>query len=825
MRSHKPNLVETKSLLAKLLAGENITVLHENISTGYFDLRQRELHCPMWKDMSGVIYDLLMAHEVSHGLHTPAEGWHQAIFKCPDCLAHRKNHKPVQSCVDLNFKNFINICEDARIERLIKEAYPGLQARFAKAYQELYDRDMFGIKGLADPNRLPLIDRVNLYFKFGSIMALKFSADEQPYIDRLARAETWDQTLAVARELFAKQKEEQQPENQKDDDINTAEQLQKAIKQDQEQRQQEKSEQHQTGEPEESESDESDSDEGEDTDGKPEGESDEESESDESDSDEGEDADGKPEGESDEESESDKESESDSAQASRENDQQPPYSKDPVSTDSLTDKAFREAEKDMLENIDGAIANITLPSANLKDIIIPLDEVVSSYENSKRMFFANTNDARQYDASAAAALTIFQKKNKAYVNLLVKEFEMRKNARQYLRAQTSRSGELDMRRLSQYKFTNDVFRRITEAPKGKSHGMVMFLDMSDSMSGSYTRLAVEQIITLATFCNKLAIPYDIYGFANAPYNQKKSRNKFSRGHRDLDLDKSYHGDGSFHLRTLLSSSVSSGLQRRAMRMMAFFSASHINNPTDPLDADLSALCKSESHDNILVLHSTPLVETIVASRPIIDQFKQTHHNDIVNVIYLTDGDGDGINMPCVVVDEMQRLKKWVLEAVVVKDPVTKQQLSTLNTKKPWRPGRASRDDTIMVQDIMMEMVSEVTGCRHLGYFIGDSSALRARLTKRFAPDSPVHQKASKSLAKEGFAAVPMGGFHNYYLVNSENMAANTTINVEAVSDANFSPKDLSKFISNSQFDKKRARTILSKFAQEIATQDDMEVVE
>ena len=81
------NLQTSKSILAKLLAAENITVSHQNIKTAMFNLKTRTLVCPVWKDMDGDLYDLLMGHEVGHALNTPEAGWHSAI--------HDENGKPL----------------------------------------------------------------------------------------------------------------------------------------------------------------------------------------------------------------------------------------------------------------------------------------------------------------------------------------------------------------------------------------------------------------------------------------------------------------------------------------------------------------------------------------------------------------------------------------------------------------------------------------------------------------------------------------------------------------------------------------------------------
>ena len=58
------------------------------------------------------------------------------------------------------------------------------------------------------------------------------------------------------------------------------------------------------------------------------------------------------------------------------------------------------------------------------------------------------------------SVTGFLKEYRNYIALLVQEFEMRKNASQYTRSLTAKTGELDTRNLAKYKFTNDIFRKV-----------------------------------------------------------------------------------------------------------------------------------------------------------------------------------------------------------------------------------------------------------------------------------------------------------------------------------------------------------------------------
>ncbi|MGB1036985.1 MAG: hypothetical protein ACPGYQ_07150, partial [Candidatus Puniceispirillales bacterium] len=74
-----------KSTLAKLLAKENITVQYGNYQTAWFDIKDRILGLPQWKDMGNDVTDLLIGHEVGHALFTPFEGWHDSPEKLEGC--------------------------------------------------------------------------------------------------------------------------------------------------------------------------------------------------------------------------------------------------------------------------------------------------------------------------------------------------------------------------------------------------------------------------------------------------------------------------------------------------------------------------------------------------------------------------------------------------------------------------------------------------------------------------------------------------------------------------------------------------------------------
>ena len=59
-----------KNTIAKLLAEEDIFVVHKQMETAYFDVKNRELGLPIWKEntMEAVEEELLVCHEIGHAL-------------------------------------------------------------------------------------------------------------------------------------------------------------------------------------------------------------------------------------------------------------------------------------------------------------------------------------------------------------------------------------------------------------------------------------------------------------------------------------------------------------------------------------------------------------------------------------------------------------------------------------------------------------------------------------------------------------------------------------------------------------------------------------
>ena len=386
---------EIKSQLAKLLATEDLVVENKNVETAYFNVHTRVLTLPTW-NTSASVYDLLVGHEVGHALYTPDVDW-------------SKDRKiPPQ---------FVNVVEDARIEKLMKRKNPGLSKTFWKGYGQLADEDFFNIEN-EDVNNLNLADRANLYFKIGNFIDIEFTHDEQTIMDMIFCAETFEEVLNAAEELY-KYCMEQKEKQSKIDNL------------DQHGQAGDTTEEGQTEESEER-------------------------------------APMQSEGEGENESTDDSEPDLQTTQGMG--------GGESADLDVQTMSAFDEAIKDLVEESTYENVYVELPKLDLKHVVISNSEVHKCCEEQWSDLEENPFEKVDHEFYE------FKRSAQKEVNYLVKEFECRKSASAYARASTARTGILDCTKLHTYKYNEDLFKKVTTLADGKNHGLVFVLDWSGSMS-------------------------------------------------------------------------------------------------------------------------------------------------------------------------------------------------------------------------------------------------------------------------------------------------------------------------------------------------------
>ena len=569
-------MLQKKSVLARLLANENISVQQGNYSTASFDIVNRVMRLPLWKDMSNDLYDLLVGHEVSHALHTPSD---------PNVL----------NVPNVPF-SFINIVEDIRIEKKILRKYPGLIGNFTRGYDELFEMDLFGTKD-KNLSTLPFMDKLNIKSKGRAAVEVDFTDEEKPYFDKAMAVETFDDVREVVLEIAAwlRSKNEEPEEAQSDVQVPQP--------------------------PSDEEGDQSDS--------MPSPSNDNDDGDDESESDEGDQTKEAGDDEAEKETESggspdESESKSDEDDIDETEESNPSkgaggdshsYIKDVNNgaddlDEASTEIAQQENMSDLTEVEDKLFVQ-PLSREEYETYKIPFSDVIESRE---KLLEERAISYPRRTAEAQEAWEKFQADAKPIVSLMAKEFEMRKAAYRSKRARTSTKGTLDVAKLHAYKYDDNLFKQVTTLADGKSHGLMMLVDYSGSMNNVMPAV-IRQTATLVMFCKRVGIPFQVFGFTSIRTSRKMMPN-----HK---TDLSRYDSDELSLIELYSSKMTK-------RQLEFSLKASIYQSSD-------AYYFTSRYEQ---LGNTPLNSAVMAMTYAMKDFRKENPVEKMRLITLTDGDSN-----------------------------------------------------------------------------------------------------------------------------------------------------------------------------------------
>ena len=581
--------IEIKGSLARLLATENLVVEHKQVPTASFDVAKRVLTLPMWTKASDIVYNMLVGHEVGHALYTPND---EEVFKNAPC--------PL---------GYINVTEDARIEKLMKRKYPGISKDFHGGYSELHEDDFFSVED-TDLNELTLIDRINLHFKIGAYAMMPFSPAETPLRDAVGRSETFQEAIDAAEAIYKFMKAQQAEEEKQ---------------QEEEQQQQQQTLQVPTqgggqGEQSDGEREYPDFPQGEDL------------------------------------SEGKSESQEDAPVNSFQHDvdtpdnQMQPSNKHGENTNQgygrpsievvATQESFDDASQSLADRAANEIKYATFPKkVHHEEIIVPASLIWKAAEKDweTEVEFAKESGTENPFIEVDRKFVEFSKQTSKDVNYMVKEFECKKAASAYARASVAKTGVLDTAKLHTYKFNDDVFKKVTRTPEGKNHGLVFLVDWSGSMAGEIHE-TILQIINLCQFCKKVGIPFDVYSFVvdgglcqlhagcdhMDPYYESEGVQISSRNEDEFFLDR------RFRYGNLLTSDVNQKTFNHHCKLLYrianyYRTRCHWNRvePRPPA---------------FMGLGGTPLNEALVVMQSYLGKWKSQHNVEKCHLIVLTDGE-------------------------------------------------------------------------------------------------------------------------------------------------------------------------------------------
>jgi hypothetical protein len=729
--------LDTKSILAKLIATENIQVQHNKVKTASFDTKHRVLTLPVFKNQKGDVYDMLIAHECAHALHTPTDGW--------------------AKIEDDSLRSYVNVLEDCRIDRIIQKQYPGVIKNYLNGFDILEKQNFFGTQGKDLNKELMLIDKINLFYKSSKRLPISFSSVDNGWLSKVDALKTFDDVVDLAKQLLNwQQKEVEKLKKLPDFDTHAIADNYNL--------------------------------------------NDDESE----DESNGEESSENGQGQEAEDNGEDKKDSEEQTAVNSEAKEGGGKGVAPGVLVSITNENM-ESKMSSLHDQDKSYSYFTLPKVRLNDMIVSNDKFLN---NMRKHILDCTkkypSDAIYYNW-LKNAYKQFKNENKKTVMYLVKEFEMKKAATAYKRASTDKTGTIDPLKLKDYKFSDDIFKRLTITPDAKNHGMIMLLDWSGSMCDSIKQ-TTEQLMNLVWFCQKVNIPYEVYFFTSEIGESAWDKNRQSKQGGEVFTYK--YGDAIMdkcHLVCIANNRMKKTKLDESLMYVWSMALSYDGRYSSGFNRQWEGdnfNCPPEYY-----LGSTPLNQAIVALNEMIPIFKNKNKIEKMSVITLTDG---GAN--------------WCFGSTMGDDGKTNIEHGATPVIKIGKKSYTTKDNNRFYRSneytgLLLDILRQRHGVSTIGFFV--TKKLRTWDMDSYIGDYKNYQdkelkraKIKSSMTKNRFAQVPQVGYSKYFLLNGKKMAVENT-NLNSIND-NMKSAGIAKVFKKSMKGRIASRILLNQFIQEVA---------
>lgn len=633
---------------------------------------------------------------------------------------------------NVEFKNVVNIVEDVRIEKLIQQKYPGTIRAFRSGYDELEKSNLFGTVG-RDITEYGLLDRLNIHFKVGHFgyVNVPFSDKERVWLDRVNICKTFTEVLSLAKELmeFVEKNEESQgkskpSQNGESSEYEVTEGDEQVSAQPQEQG--DKSGMYRASP-------------------------------------------------NDERQNNNDNEESEESKSSSDKPQEHSRGKVIVETQRHFDKAIQDlVAKNVKSN-----AYVNLPNTELDKIIVPYKRVHTQIREYYSKYYPQVFDW------AGKHVHTFKNNSKNVVNQMANIFEMKKKARLDIRALTSKTGTLDMNRVHSYRYNDDVFKKVTTIPQGKSHGLVMFIDLSSSM---YENIAgtFEQLLNLVLFCRRVNIPFEVYGFTDT-YCAREGLVSHPRKYGTL------YFDDRFCLRQYFTNRMTGvefndALQNIMCMMQYYNRTTYTGLPTQEQ------------------LNCTPLNPAIISGISVVNAFRDKNNLDIVNTIFLTDGeDTHGLTYTDDNGNDTYVGESYWTSRYSTANQNSRNYIRDLKTRKQWLIDNSTTT--------LLNIMREQTGAKVIGFFLAKKRDAQGRI-EQMTQDRKRSDALMDSYKKNKFAEINnVDGYDAYYIIPSGSGLNVTSDEFESEVDTNIDWQD-----------EKQAKKIMRSVQKEFATQMSQKMV-
>jgi hypothetical protein len=751
----------TNDLSTRLLAQENLLINRAPVKTASFDVKNRILTLPMWQNMTAEIEEMLKAHEVGHAIYTDYQLFEQQAAKA---------HVPFA---------ILNVLEDARIEKLMKRKYPGLRKTFNAGYTQLNELDFFSLAN-RDVSTLNLVDRINLWFKVGYNSGVRFSVAEKYLVERAEKLETIDNVCSLGRAIhdFIKRENERKRKEMENDS-----EYQKLKREEQKDNEQDELEELMLEGQEEFD-----------------------------DNDWASDVEYSDPEETEEEVTEEQEEINVKGNQTADTQEKEEITELNENVESITQNAFAEKLADSADT-STRYTYLSLPdTSKTKHIRIPYKTFIAE---TSMMHKQHRNPLSRFHHEFIAQeknFEAFRTDTNRIVNYLIKEFEMKKAASDYKRTSVAKTGVLDVRKLASYKIREDLFKQIQITKDGKKHGMVFTIDWSGSMC-DYLEETVKQLISLATFCYRLKIPFEVFAFSdNCEKTQEQRQYDFDVMRQSNTLSFSH----DFQMIEFFSHRMTTSEFNTACKNLFIMSASgRFRQPyhyePEFMDPDIRFCGKYD-------LNGTPLNEGMMWLYNYCGEFKTANQVEKLTLIKLTDGDASGANS--YYGDDTSGHTNWISTVDYSYENGERKRtkivtlISDKTTKKTYTYEQSN------CTNMICKMIQDRYGASVVGYHVvgrGRRELIytlnRYGIVSNYAQEQEMAMKIRKGFNDQMFYPVSMTGHTEMFLLPNSIKVDETELDDGM---ANLTSNQIAKKFGKYLGAKKTSRILLNRFVAAVA---------
>jgi len=261
----------------------------------------------------------------------------------------------------------------------------------------------------------------------------------------------------------------------------------------------------------------------------------------------------------------------------------------------------------------------------------------------------------------------------------------------------------------------------------------MFVDWSGSMDGNLKN-TVRQLLSLVMFCRQVQVPFEVYTFRSVTHTdtiRNSNIQTFTTNTNELIVN-------SFFARNILSSRMSSQEMNDAMfHVYAMGCGGRLE--CDPLG-------------------STPLNQAIMVAPEIVNRFKARSKVQIVNTVFLTDGESDPIY------SVHGTSMSYKPEKYIIHDDVTKKNYevpAAISSRNWTRYSLANQ----YLTPILFKILRDRTGCNLIGFYITSNGFDREYRQFNSNSYGGHYTVARKSWNENGYFGVTNAGYDEYYILN------------------------------------------------------------